>query len=278
MLNKIGAHLSIAKSIADIFNQAEELDIKYIQCFTASNIRFSFKAEFEPRDLKNFLKEVDRYHVYSHASYLMNLASDSEDLRKKSELLLLAELKRCKILSIGHTTIHPGSLKNREDGLRRISESIIKVINKFNDDSVKILIESSAGVGNTLPVSIEEMHTLWILLKDVYKNVGFTIDTCHVHASGIDLSNEEMQKKFFDEFDEKIGIQNINLIHLNDSRKPSGSCLDRHENIGQGTIGQDGFSYLLKNFKLKDIPKILETPYNDFSDYKNDLNFLKKLL
>ena len=123
-MDKIGAHLSISKSIANIFNIADELNINYIQCFTASNLRFSVERDYPEKVLEDYFNNKKRkeYKVFSHASYLINLASDDDEIRKKSELIILSELYRCNLLEIEGITIHPGSSKDREAGLKKISE------------------------------------------------------------------------------------------------------------------------------------------------------------
>jgi deoxyribonuclease-4 len=279
--NYLGVHISISDSISSIFKKADDLGVSYIQCFTGNRIQFSEKRNFNVDLLEKYNEERKKYSdkvVFSHSAYVINLASEDEELRKKSENALLAEFYRCHELNIFSTTLHPGTNINRKLGIKKIIESITSVMNKFEFE-VKILIENSAGQGNSLPATVEEIYEIYNgFSDDIKKKVGLTIDTCHAHASGYDFSNELAQRKFWNFLKKEIGLDVIKLIHLNDSKRECSSKIDRHENIGLGTISEEGFEFLLKEKDLIKIPKILETPHEIIDDYKKDLKVLYNLI
>jgi deoxyribonuclease-4 len=277
---KIGVHLSTKKGYCSLFEQAEYLDIKYIQCFTASNRQLSLSKNFNEKITEKFHEYKKKYKdkiIYSHASYLINIAGDDHEYRKKSEEAILSELYRCDILDILGTTMHVGSNENRNKAIENTFDSICSILDKF-DGKAKIFIENSAGQGDTFPHLIDEIADLYNKFnKEEKKSVKLTIDTCHAHSSGYDFSNQEKQELFWNKIEEQIGIENIELIHLNDSKNKCGSFIDRHENIGKGSITIKGFEYLLNNKKLTKIPKILETPHKSIDDYKVDLKVIKNI-
>jgi deoxyribonuclease-4 len=280
MKYNIGAHLSIKKGYYSLFEQASCLDINYIQCFTASNRQLSLSKEYKNTVVEKFFETKKKHKekfIYSHASYLINIASDDDDYRKKSEAALLAELYRCDVLEIIGSTVHVGSNKNINNGLENVFKSICSILDIF-DGKAKIFIENSAGQGNTFPTTIDEISKLYnkFSIKDKSK-VKLTIDTCHAHSAGYDFSDKKEQESFWSKINEEIGIESIGLIHLNDSKTKCGSFIDRHENITKGSIKKNGFKYLFENKHLKNIPKILETPYKTIDDYKKEIEIIKNI-
>ncbi len=278
MKNKyLGAHLPIGKGFVDLFYQADELGINCIQCFTASNQMWVYKNEIDEKKVKNYFEELKKrknYFIVSHAGYLLNLASDNSEIIKKTERALAAELERSNFLEFYGVVIHPGSAKDRKNGIKRVSEVVKKVRNSIKTKT-KILLENSAGMGNSLPSDLEELAEMFELCYKNDHEIEIVVDTCHCHASGYDFSDEEKQGEYWNKFDKLIGINKVAFIHINDSKKKCGERIDRHENIGNGTIGKNGFKYLMQNEKLKKISKILETPFYEISDYKKEIDFLR---
>ena len=214
-------------------------------------------------------ENIDINNVICHAPYIVNLAN--KEILSKWEFsinFLKNEIKRCEQLGIKYMVVHPGSsLKNdRNECLKNISDALNYIINY--DTKVTILIETMAGKGTECGINTLEIKTILdnIIFKD---KIGVCIDTCHLNDSGIDL-------KYFDdylnEFDKLIGINKIKCIHVNDSKNILGSKKDRHENIGFGTIGFDNLINIIYHDKLKNVPKILETPYIDeYPPYKFEI-------
>lgn len=279
--NRIGAHLSIKGSMLNLFKEAEELDVNTFACFTGSNLRYTLTGSFEEKLIYEFKQKIKKedYQIFSHACYLINIANKKNELSyNKSIEAIKAELNRCSILGIIGSVIHPGSNPNREEGIATIIESINDLFENYTNQAM-LFLESSAGQGNTLPITIEEMYSIYRELTTKAKlKTKTVIDTCHIHAAGYDISTRASVEKFLDEYDRILGIDKVALIHLNDSKKECNSRVDRHENIGKGTIGLEGFFAFINDARIKPIPKILETPVKSYLDWKEDLTCLSQLL
>ena len=279
--HNIGAHLSSSGNICNIFNEANNLDIYSIACFTSPNLQYGEKKRFSEIDIVNFSVQLRAkpYRVFSHGCYLVNLANKTEnDKYLRSKDAISAELERCDSLGIIGAVFHPGSFENREVGLNNIVESIEEILENYNGKSI-LMIESSAGQGSTLPTFLEEIKLIFSKFSHKTKQkVKFTLDTCHMHAAGYDFSKKDSVIKFLDAFEEWVSFDNLGLIHLNDSKHACGSRKDRHESIGLGTIGLDGLELFLNDSRIINIDKILETPITHYMDWKKDLDVLEKIL
>jgi len=216
---------------------------------------------------------IDIDKVVVHAPYIINLANtiktETFDLAVR---FLKEEIDRCEAIGVSRMVLHPGShVKAGEQvGLDKIVEGLNMVLNP--NQHVHIALETMAGKGSELGYSFDQLQ--YIIKHTKYNELlGVTIDTCHMHDAGYDLT------KFDDilmEFDEKIGIDKILVVHVNDSKNPQGSHKDRHENIGYGFIGFDTLNMIVHHPLLKDIPKILETPYiAEHAPYKEEINMFR---
>jgi deoxyribonuclease-4 len=279
--NRIGAHLSIKGSMLNLFKEAETLNINTFACFTGPNLRYTLTTSFREEIICQFKEKIKEknYQIFSHACYLINIANQqNQSSYSKSIDAIKAELDRCSLLGIMGAVIHPGSNKNRKDGLAIIIETINELFETYTNTAI-LLLESSAGQGSTLPVTIDDMSLIYNELTPKAKlKTKAVIDTCHVHAAGYDLSTKASVEKFLGEYDRIIGLDKVALIHLNDSKRECGSRIDRHENIGKGTIGLEGFSAFINDNRIKLIPKILETPVESYLDWRVDLDCLDRLL
>lgn len=277
----VGVHLSIKGSFLYVFEQAEKLGIKTIACFTASNLRYEYKDTIDPVILAEFLKykKLHNYTIFSHAAYLINIANkDNIEAYQKSVHALTAELRRCHQLEISGVAFHPGSCRDRELGIKTVAETINELA-VLADGETKLLIESSAGQGDTLPTDFSEIALLDSLLSPgARKKVGFVLDTCHIFAAGYDLSCQETVYGTLELYDKEIGLERVKLIHLNDSKRKCGAKVDRHETIGKGFIGEKGMSAFLNHPKIKNIPKILETPVDNYIQWKKELDWIEAIL
>jgi len=223
----------------------------------------------------NKMKEnnIDYSKVIVHAPYIINLANDSDpDKFKFSINFLIQEVERCDFLGIKNMVLHPGSHVGlgEEIGIHNIIRGLNQILDKGN---CNILLETMAGKGTELGRTTDEIKEIidGVEHKD---RIGVCLDTCHLNDAGYDISNFD---KYLDEFDEKIGLDKIKCIHINDSKNILGSHKDRHENIGYGTIGFDNLINVIYNERLKDIPRILETPYvNEKAPYKDEIENIKK--
>ncbi len=205
---------------------------------------------------------IDINNVIVHAPYIINMANKTNfDFNVN---FLNEELKRVKELGITKIVIHPGS--HIGQGIEEGIKNIIDVLNKCEDLGIEIMLETMAGKGSEVGSNFNELKQI---IDGVNKKLYVCLDTCHLNDAGYDVSNFD---KVLDEFDKIIGLDYIKCIHINDSKNIIGSRKDRHENIGYGTIGFDNMINIIYNDKLKDVPKILETPYiNDLPPYKEEI-------
>ena len=206
--------------------------------------------------------DIDINNVIVHAPYIINMANKTNfDFNVQ---FLNEEIKRVKELGITKMVIHPGSHVGQ--GIEIGIKNIIDVLNNCDFDGVDILLETMAGKGSEVGSNFEELKQI---IDGVNKKLYVCLDTCHLNDAGYDVSDFD---KVLNEFDKVIGLDYIKCIHINDSKNEKGSRKDRHENIGYGTIGFDNMIKIIYNDKLKDVPKILETPYiNDLPPYKEEI-------
>lgn len=275
----LGAHMSIAGGIYKALQRGASIDCTAIQIFTHSNRSWSLKQLTE-EDKKNFASAKKETHISSvivHASYLINLASKTIDTVKKSIEMLEQELIRCDFLGIKYLVLHPGSgNKNEKEALNQVIKGINKIFDKKNSEAI-LLLENMAGQGSSITYKFEQLAYLKSGINN-NKRIGFCFDTCHAWAAGYDFSNKTKYKNMWEEFDKILDINNLKAIHMNDSKKGCGSKIDRHANIGKGTIGLDAFKLFMNDERFSNVPKILETPDKDLKGYEKNLVILKKLL
>ena len=214
--------------------------------------------------------------VVSHAPYIVNLANDLDPSKYDFSINFLKnEVSRLESLGIKYLVLHPGSSVgiDREHALFNISNALNKII--YPGCSVMILLETMAGKGTECGVNLDELKTI-IDSVDLKENIGICLDTCHLNDSGIDISKFD---EYLDEFDKIIGIDKIKCVHINDSKNIVASHKDRHENFGFGNIGFDNLINVIYNERLKEVPKILETPYvgekKEYPPYKHEIEMIK---
>ena len=273
----LGAHMSIAGGVEKSILRGEKIGCRTIQIFTKSTNQWKAKtlSREESETFKNLYKKSSVNPICAHTSYLINLASPEKDMYKKSVQSIQMEIDRCGLLNIPFLVLHPGSTKGKEVsyGIGRISDALNEVYSKNTERNVMICIETTAGQGNNIGYRFE--HIKEIIERTEFQ-IGVCLDTCHIFAAGYDIRNKKTYTQTLKEFDKIIGIDKLKIIHLNDSKKELGSRKDRHEHIGKGFIGLQAFRLLMKDKKLKKIPKILETPKGP--DMKEDIENMKILL
>lgn len=281
-MNLLGAHVSIAGGVQNAPARGVEMGCTAIQIFTKNQRQWRSKAltEQEIFEFKSNLKQhgFTPEAVCVHDSYLINLAAPEPELLAKSRDAFADEIKRAEQLGIPHLVFHPGAHKGdgEESGLQRIVESLDYVYEKFPQTPVQALLETTAGQGTTLGHRFEQLQQIIEKAANPQK-IGVCLDTCHIFAAGYDIRTEAAYAATLEEFDRIIGLSKLKIIHLNDSKKELGSKIDRHENIGKGMIGLEGFRLLMTDSRLKNIPKILETPGGD-KWYSVNLDVLQKFL
>ncbi len=278
----LGAHTSTAGGVSKAIERAEKLHFTAIQIFTKNNNRWFAKPleENEIAKFKKLWKNSDIKYIVSHDSYLINLCASNTELLNKSRKAFIDELQRCEILGISYLNFHPGSHTGRgeEDGLKVIAESINIAHEKTKGYKVSSMLELTAGQGTALGYKFEHIAQI-IEMVEEKNRMSACIDTAHIFAAGYDIRSEAAYQKTMKEFDEIIGLERLKCFHINDSKKELGSRVDRHEHIGKGFIGTEGFANIMNDKKVESVPKILETPKGkeQLEDLEN-LKVLKNLI
>jgi deoxyribonuclease-4 len=275
----LGAHMSINGGPYKAIERGESIGCTAIQIFTKSNRQWKTK-ELTKDELILWLEKKKNSFVKAinvHASYLINLGSPNKDIEKKSIEALKIELSRCDQLQIPYLVLHPGSHvnNNEEQCLKQITKNI-NTIFKNKQYKTILLLENMAGQGSTVGYTFEQLA--YILKNSETKNIGICFDTCHAFAAGYLFSTKKDYKKMWEHFDQTIGIKNLKIIHVNDSQKPCGSHVDRHEHISKGMIGIEAFRLLMNDARFKNVPKILETPHETINEDANNMEILLKLI
>ena len=272
---KFGAHVSIAGGINKVPERANKLGCECFQFFSRSP-RGGKPPVLKDELVESFLNECNKYKIsdyYIHTPYYINLCSEKKELRDSSITIIEEELQRGSLLGAKYIMTHLGSSKNtsRKKALTLIIESIQKIMDK-SDFSTKLLLENTAGQGATVGDSFEELEEIFNGIKGL--DIGICIDTAHTFAAGYDIRTEEELNKTIDKISSTIGIENVKLFHGNDSKIDLGERKDRHEHIGKGKIGIDGFKNIIKHPIFKDINMIVETPPDKVGE---DIRVLKNL-
>ena len=278
---RLGAHESVAAGLHLAFARIESVGGEALQIFTRN------QRQWHPTDLS--AEEVILFReaheksggipVASHASYLVNLATGKDDLLEKSVRGLVLELNRCAQLGVPYVVLHPGSHGGAgvAAGLERFTRGMDRVIEQ-SDGVVQLLVETTAGQGTGLGSKFEELA--YILENSKFPELlGVCVDTCHIFAAGYELRTAEGYQATIAALQSAVGIDKIRFFHLNDSKKELGSRVDRHEHIGKGAIGLDGFKNLLNDSRFAGLPMTLETPKGDsLEEDRENLGVLRSLL
>lgn len=214
-------------------------------------------------------------NVLVHAPYIINLANPSEEKRNFGIEFLTTEIERTDRMKAPQIVFHPGNAVGapRDEAIKRIAESLNKVIENTKGSKVKIALETMAGKGTEIGKTFEELKAIIDLIDDKSR-VSVCFDTCHVHDAGYDIKNNF--QAVIDEFDKIIGKEYISVLHINDSKNVKGAAKDRHENIGFGEIGFETLLEIIYHQDFKDIPKILETPFvENVPPYQKEIKMIK---
>ena len=276
----LGAHVSTQGGVDNAPANGEELGIKAIQIFSKNQRQWSAKP-LEEDVVKRWHEEMKRVgvtHQVSHTSYLINLAAPDDEKREKSLDSLVDELERGELLGLTHVVLHPGSHLNEgeEWGLKRIAESLDIVHQRTAGFKVKVALENTAGQGTNLGYTFEHLKAIIEQTKE-HERLAVCYDTCHGFSAGYDLRTKKVYEETFSEFDRIVGIDRLQLFHLNDTKKEFGSKRDRHDHIGQGGLGLDPFRFLLADPRFEKVAGYLETPEDDLGGYEYDLKVLQGL-
>ncbi len=275
---KLGVHVSIGKGLAGTIDRAEALGCDGFQMFVANPRGWARKPleENEINKFKSKRKGSQHWPVVVHLAYLPNPASDDPELYEKSVVTLAEEFKRANLLEADFFVFHPGKNKACQRGIARISQAVNLVLSQIGGPTI-MLFENQAGAGGEIAGGFEELKEL-IAGVDIQDRVGICFDTCHAFAAGYDLRNRDGWETTLRDFNRLIGIEKLKLFHLNDALYELGSHRDRHQHIGLGKIGLEGFEYLVNHPQLNKIPGILETPQESEGDDLRNLAALRKMV
>lgn len=259
---RIGAHMSVAGGVSKAVERANLHGCEALQIFSKNASRWSANP-LDPGEVTAFrarLADTCISPVVSHASYLINLATTADTLREQSITAFIDELDRADTLGLLGVVIHPGTCTggDEDDGLRLIAEAIAHAFRERPRGEALVLLEHTAGQGRTLGYRFEHLATI-IAHLDGSPRIGICLDTCHLLASGYDIASATGYQHTFDAFDRTIGMDRLKVFHGNDSKKPCGSRIDRHEHIGRGHLGEAPFSRLLHDARFAGLPILLET-------------------
>lgn len=274
---KIGAHMLITGGLHKAIEHGEELNCETIQVFTKSNRSWSAK-QLSDIEIDSFLKKkaaTDISPIFAHNTYLINLCGTG-DVYENSYNGMLLELERAEKLELPFTVLHPGSHLGigEEKGLQKIAAALRQLFTETETFQVKVLLETTAGQGTNLGYKFEHLATL-LKLIDYPDRIGTCFDTCHTFAAGYDFRTEKGYEAIISEYDSIVGLDSLLAFHFNDAKNDCGSRVDRHEHIGKGTIGLDGFRYFMNDKRFTNRPAVLETPKG--KDYKEDIMNLRVL-
>ncbi|MEO7274985.1 MAG: deoxyribonuclease IV [Vicinamibacterales bacterium] len=266
---RLGAHLSIAGGLPRAIDRAVATRCEALQIFTKSAGQWRARV-LPPEEIAQFRARVEEtgiHPVVAHNSYLINLAAADPVLRAQSIGALGEELDRAESLGLFGLVMHPGSYTTGTEpgGLELIADGLAEVLRARPHAQALVLLEHTAGQGTNLGHRFEHLAAILARL-DGSPRVGVCLDTCHLLAAGYDLSSENGYRETFESFDRLVGIGRIRAFHLNDSKKPCGSRVDRHEHIGRGHLGPDAFRRLLTDPRFAALPMLLETPKLDTPD------------
>lgn len=258
-----GAHMSIAGGYYKALLLAQQYGSDTVQLFTKNNNQWRAKP-LSDEDVKLFrstLRQTKLRQPLAHDCYLINLASPDATLLQKSIDAFVEEMQRAEALGLSYLVTHPGTATDgdEKEGLRRVARAIDQVHERCPDFRVRILLETTAGQGASLGHRFEHLAEIMQQVREP-KRLGVCLDTCHVFAAGYSLSPAQDYEATFAEFDRLIGIKNLKAFHVNDSKKPQGSRVDRHAHIGRGCIGLEGFRLLVTDPRFRRHPMLLETP------------------
>ncbi|XP_045584236.2 probable endonuclease 4 isoform X1 [Procambarus clarkii] len=276
----IGCHVSGAGGVWNAFENAELCKAESFALFLRNQRQWNAKPLDEGTIDKwcDVSQDYPPHLILPHGSYLMNLGSPVPETLEKSRNMLLEELQRCEKLQIPHYNFHPGSTLgkiSREECCKTIAESINLAHSQTK--AVICVLENMSCQGFTIGGDLHELRVIIEHVKDKSR-VGVCIDTCHAHAAGYDLSTEAGFQELLDDFGKIIGWQFLRGLHINDSKGKVGDHQDRHENIGRGTIGLEGFRRVMNCEKFNDIPLILETPWTSNDGYAKEIKKLNSLV
>lgn len=275
---RVGFHVSIAGGISNSVNNARRIGCSAFQIFTRNPRIWAAKpiSSDEVRLFKNKLLEsgIDQNSVVVHIPYLPNLSAPEGEFYERSVKVLTEQVRECEVLGIPYLVVHLGSHMGK--GSKSGIDQLVRAINSANGKNgsgLVILLENSAGQKNSIGSTFEELRLILDRLGNS-KEYGICIDTCHLFASGYDMRKKSDVERIFRKFKDIVGLKELKIVHLNDSKGKFGAKLDRHEHIGLGSIGIEGIASFLNIREIRALPIILETPTDKRRTDEQNLKFV----
>lgn len=278
----LGTHVSVAGGLHTAFGRATRIGCATMQIFVKNANQWNVRplTETDIANYKTAAAGASVSPVVAHAAYLINLCAISPETLQKSLNGYEDELRRCEALGVMGLVVHPGAHmgQGEEEGLKRIAESLNIIHERTKGFQTFSLLEVTAGQGTTVGYRLEHLSNI-IDQLDTPERAGICLDTCHAFAAGYDLRGDAGWETLMKDIGSTVGLGRLKAIHVNDSQKDLGSRKDRHEHIGKGAIGLDGFRFLMNEPRLADIPKILETDKSeDMHEDIENMNLLRSLI
>ena len=260
---RLGAHMSVAGGVPRAVDRAIAHRCDALQIFAKNANQWRGRA-LPADEIREFRAKVNAsgiWPVVSHASYLINLATTSRGLRRQSIDAMGDELDRAEALGLLGVVLHPGCFTagNEANGLALIAEGLLDLLRERRRGRTMVLLEHTAGQGTSLGSTFEQLAAIIGKMND-HRRVGVCLDTCHLLASGYDICSPEGYASTFKQFERLVGFDRLKVLHLNDSKKPLGSRVDRHQHIGEGCLGLEPFRRIVNDRRFRALPMLLETP------------------
>jgi deoxyribonuclease-4 len=279
---RLGIHTSTAASLENAALHAAELGANTFQIFSSSPRmwRARMPDPAQVKLLKAARRRFDLRPLVIHVSYLVNLASADPVIRAKSIAAFRGELERAAAIGAEYLVLHPGSYRGRsvEEGIADFVDALRDAATGFHSSGLTVLLENTAGAGSHLGSRFQELASIRERASDVTDlPIGYCLDTCHLLAAGSDISTPTGLRATVGSAESLLGLDNVRVFHVNDSKTPLGSHVDRHANIGEGHIPLAAFRRILRHPKLRGKPFILETPIDEPGDDRRNLDALKSL-
>ncbi len=276
----IGPHVSISRGIGNAPLNAERIGAKAFAIFTRNQRQWASKP-LADKNIALFKENCNRMgynpgNILPHDSYLINLGHPEQEALEKSRTAFLDEMQRCEQLGLQYLNFHPGSHLNKMDPdhcLKRIAASINLALDMTT--GITAVIENTAGQGTNMGYRFEHLARIIENIQDKSR-IGICLDTCHLYSAGYDIRTARAFENTLQEFDHFVGINFLKAVHLNDSKKLFGSRVDRHESIGNGSLGIEPFKFIMNDSRFDHIPMVLETP--DPSLWAKEIRLLYSLI
>ncbi len=280
---RIGCHTSVKGGYFNGMVDGKEIGCETVQIFTSNPRGWAFRKykEGEVETFKSKRKETGIWPVFAHTNYLINISSPIPEFMQKSRAALLEEVNRIETLGMEFVVLHPGSYKDTtpENALQNAIGALTEVFDKTPEGKGRVLIENTAGQGNLLACTFEEIKQILDGVPTKFQGrVGMCFDTCHAFAYGYDFRTKLQYDSVMKKLDDTVGVKRVFAFHLNDCQEECASNRDLHEHIGKGKIGKDAFGFFLNDPRFKDHPGVLETESGEgYADVKKDIDLLFSL-